>query len=52
LEDAACARTPVIIGGGTLNAMVCRYVGAEYWATDAMFGVQLCQQIMAEAGGG
>lgn len=41
---------PVIIGGGMINAMVCGFVGAEYWAADAMFGVQLCKQIMAERG--
>lgn len=50
LEGAGLSRPPVIIGGGTVNAMVCRHVGAEYWATDAMFGVQLCRQIMGEKG--
>jgi methanogenic corrinoid protein MtbC1 len=48
LEDARLAQTPFILGGGTINAMVCAYVGAEYWATDAMFGVQLCKQIIAD----
>ncbi len=37
-----------IIGGGMINAMVCGFVGADYWATDAMMGVQLCKQIMEE----
>jgi methanogenic corrinoid protein MtbC1 len=46
LEEPELAQTPVIIGGGTVNDMVCRYVGADYWATDAMVGVQLCKQIM------
>jgi methanogenic corrinoid protein MtbC1 len=48
LENAPGAHTPVIIGGGTVNAMVCAVVGADYWAIDAMKGVQLCKQIMEE----
>ncbi|MCL4562676.1 MAG: cobalamin-dependent protein, partial [Chloroflexi bacterium] len=42
------ARTPVILGGGLVNAVVCAYVGADYWATDAVVGVQLCKQILAK----
>ncbi len=41
-------KTPCIIGGGTVNAMVCAYVGADYWATDAMVGVNLCKHITAD----
>jgi methanogenic corrinoid protein MtbC1 len=41
------AQTPVIIGGGLLDAHVCSHVGADYWAVDAMLGVDLCQQIVA-----
>jgi len=48
LEDQSVARTPLIIGGGMVNAMVCAHVGADYWATDAMVGVQLCKQIIKE----
>jgi methanogenic corrinoid protein MtbC1 len=48
LDDNDIAKTPTIIGGGTVNEMVCAFVGAEYWATDAMVGVQLCKQIMDE----
>jgi len=48
LDHEDIARTPFIIGGGTVNAMVCAFVGADYWATDAMVGVQLCKQIMKE----
>jgi methanogenic corrinoid protein MtbC1 len=48
LEDPGLRRTPFIIGGGTVNSMVCAFVGAEYWASDAMYGVQLCRQILAE----
>ena len=48
LDDASINRVPFIIGGGTINAMVCAFVGAEYWASDAMFGVQLCKQIISE----
>jgi 5-methyltetrahydrofolate--homocysteine methyltransferase len=48
LDDIAVAKTPVIIGGGSVNAMVCTFVGADYWAMDAMVGVRLCEQIMEE----
>jgi methanogenic corrinoid protein MtbC1 len=48
LEDQAVVMTPLIIGGGMVNAMVCAHVGADYWATDAMVGVQLCKQIINE----
>jgi len=37
---------PVIVGGTTLNERVCRLVGADYWTTDAMDGVRICQAIM------
>lgn len=37
---------PIIIGGGLINEQVCRYVGADYWTTDAMSGVHLCQRLM------
>lgn len=37
---------PVIVGGTTLNERVCTLVGADYWTTDAMDGVRLCQSIM------
>jgi len=48
LDDKAVSKTPTIIGGGTVNEMVCAVVGADYWAKDAMVGVQLCKQIMDE----
>jgi methanogenic corrinoid protein MtbC1 len=37
---------PIMIGGGTLTEQVCRYVGADYWTTDALEGVRLCQQLV------
>lgn len=37
---------PIIIGGGTLTERVAQYVEADYWMTDAMGGVRICQQIM------
>jgi methanogenic corrinoid protein MtbC1 len=39
---------PIIIGGGLLNEQVCQYVGADHWITDAMNGVRLCQEIVAQ----
>ena len=38
---------PIIIGGNQLNEQVCQYVGADYWVTDAMSGVRLCQKLLA-----
>lgn len=48
-SDPQVYRTPIIIGGGLTNAMVCSYIGADYWATDGMVGVQLCKQIMEKS---
>lgn len=47
LEEPEVAQTPIIIGGGLVNSLVCAYVGAEYWAIDAAVGVELCKEIMA-----
>ncbi len=40
---------PVVIGGGIIDEQVCRYVGADYWVTNAMDGVRLCQRLMERA---
>jgi methanogenic corrinoid protein MtbC1 len=37
---------PIVIGGNQLTQQVCQYVGADYWVTDAMTGVRLCQQLL------
>ncbi|MCA9969566.1 MAG: cobalamin-dependent protein [Anaerolineales bacterium] len=44
--DAGVAATPIVIGGNQLNEQVCQYVGADFWVTDAMTGVRLCQQLL------
>lgn len=38
-------RLPIVIGGGTIDERVCRFVGADFWTTDAMQGVRICQRI-------
>lgn len=38
------APVPIIIGG-QIDEQVCRYVGADYYVTDAMDGVRLCQRL-------
>ncbi len=38
---------PCIIGGGLLDGKICAYAGADFWAIDAMLGVEVCHQIMA-----
>ena len=40
-------RAPIIIGGGQISDEVCRYVGADYWATDAVAGVDICQRLVS-----
>ncbi len=40
-------KAPIImIGGGTIDQNIAGYVGADYWTTDAMEGVRICQRIM------
>lgn len=41
---------PIIIGGGTINDAVCRFVGADSWSTDSMEGVRICQRLVARNG--
>jgi methanogenic corrinoid protein MtbC1 len=38
---------PVILGG-QVDEHVCRFAGADYWSTDAMEGVRLCQRLLGE----
>jgi methanogenic corrinoid protein MtbC1 len=37
---------PIIIGGGMLNDQVCRYVGADYWTTNPLEAVRICQRLV------
>jgi hypothetical protein len=32
-----------------LNETVCRFVGADFWTTDAFEGVRICQRILQKA---
>lgn len=48
-EAARLGRSfPILIGGSQLDATVCRYVGADYWATEAMDGVRICQRLLGQ----
>ena len=38
---------PVILGG-QVDEHVCRFAGADYWSTDAIEGVRLCQKLLGE----
>ena len=40
---------PIIVGG-QLSEKVCQYVGADYWTTDAVTGVELCQRLISGQG--
>lgn len=48
LLRAEGTQAPIIIGGGQINEEVCLYVGADYWTTDAVAGVELCQRLVTE----
>jgi methanogenic corrinoid protein MtbC1 len=39
---------PIVIGGAIMNESACRYVGADYWVTDAMTGIALFKRLMSE----
>ena len=39
-------RPVIVIGGGTIDEQVARYVGADLWTDDAMEGVRLCQRAL------
>ena len=39
---------PIVVGG-QVDEQVCRYAGADYWSTDAMEGVRLCQKLVGES---
>jgi methylmalonyl-CoA mutase cobalamin-binding domain/chain len=46
---AELAPKPVIvIGGGTIDEQVARYVGADLWTDDAMEGVRLCRRALED----
>ena len=47
--DDPLVEVPIIIGGGTMNDQVCQFVGADYWMTNAMDGVRLCQRLLANS---
>ncbi len=40
---------PILLGG-QVDEQVCRFVGADYWSTDAMDGVRLCQRLVGADG--
>lgn len=43
----AVSPIPVVIGGGLINEQVRSFVGADYWCSNALEGVRLCQRLMA-----
>lgn len=38
-------RIPILLGG-QVDEQVCNFVGADYWSTDAMDGVRICQRLV------
>jgi len=47
--DDLLVKVPIIIGGGMMNDQVCQFAGADYWMTNAMDGVRLCQRLLANS---
>jgi len=37
---------PIMIGGSMIDDHICQYVGADYWVSDAMAGVRLCEELL------
>jgi methanogenic corrinoid protein MtbC1 len=46
--ESEVSALPIIIGGYMLTEQVSMYVKADYWVNDAMSGVRICQQLLAE----
>jgi len=42
------AQIPIVVGGGTTDAQVCEFVGADNWANDAMVGVRIFKKLLEE----
>lgn len=38
----------IIVGGCTIDEPAARYIGADFWTTDAMEGVRICQRHMED----
>lgn len=51
-QEAAPSR-PLFLMGGMVDEKVCKYVDADYWVTDAMVGIHICQKAvgLASVGG-
>jgi methanogenic corrinoid protein MtbC1 len=45
-EDEIGHRTPIVLGGATMDGRICQYCGADSWSTDAMEGVRICQGLV------
>lgn len=46
LLHAEGCQAPIIIGGSLLDEEIRKYTGADYWVTDAIAGIELCQQLL------
>jgi methanogenic corrinoid protein MtbC1 len=46
--DQNVTNIPIIVGGSQLTEQIGRYVGADYWVTDAMEGVRICQKLLSQ----
>ena len=44
--DEFIMKIPIAVGGGSVDAEMCKRVGADHWANDAMTGVRLFKQTL------
>jgi methanogenic corrinoid protein MtbC1 len=47
--ESEVSSLPIIIGGYMLTEQVSQYIKADYWVNDAMTGVRICQQLLADS---
>ncbi len=39
---------PILVGGGFIDDQIHQYVDSDYWVSDAMAGVRLCEEILSK----
>ncbi len=39
---------PILVGGGFIDDQIHQYVDSDYWVSDAMAGVRLCEELLSK----
>ena len=45
-KEKCVSNIPIIIGGNQSNEKVRQYVDVDYWVTDPIIGVRICQKLL------